>query len=462
MNAAAVSGGLKQWLNLWVVNFQSLKLKYEKEPLERDSLKFINKKAHCSGSLSDKLEPYFYLLSYPALGYVFVLYFLEKSGVNSLYQWALVGLAIGFFLYSALRFFHYAADIIIYSIFTCISIIFVPFAPKFFYLIGTENIHLGGKFMFLLFGFFVAFYGIYSFLMLPALLKVFFRTLATDKDRQAHLLFLLSMAALGWGLWLQNGGHWQNMAVLNSPIVVPLLNWKIPFTESLGFLFALLGFVHDPVAGVLSVATQAYISAFALFMCAGVLGLFAEIRLHKSAVGVQPRFALLAFVLFWLAVFVEVVLHWSGAPVLHPSLIVFNRAFAVLAFAVYLFWRRAAKYGEPVRGADGVFKAACDWAEVEGWKIAAWLLGVLWLSTQLSHVWLNGFPEPIQYILCSVLLVVPLRKIIGFKHEFDTLLAPYRNALQLERDSYQPPPVIATEKETSDALGDDDDDDKGR
>jgi len=175
-------------------------------------------------------------------------------------------------------------------------------------------------------------------------------------------------------------------------------------------------------------------------------------------VGVQPRFALLAFVLFWLAVFVEVALHWSGTPALPPELILFNRAFAVLAFAVYLFWRRVAKKGEPVRGADGVFKAACDWAELEGWKIAAWLLGVLWLSTQLSHVWLNGFPEPIKDILFVVLLAVPLRKIIGFKHEFDSLLAPYHDALQLERDSYQPPPVVATEKETRGALGDDDDD----
>lgn len=292
---------------------------------------------------------------------------------------------------------------------------------------------------------------------LPLLLVGAVGTIRLDKDRQAHLLFLLSMAALGWALWLQNGGHWQKMAVLDSPIVLPLVNWKIPFTDSIGFLFALLGFVHDPVAGSLSVAVQAHINEIVLFMGAGLLFLFAEIRLHKSAVGVQPRFALLAFVLFWLAVFVEVALHWSSAPVFHPALILFNRALAVLAFGVYLFWRRVAKYGEPVRGADGVFKAACDWAELEGWKIAAWLLGVLWLSTQLSHTWLDDFPEAIQYILCIVLLGVPLRKIIGFKHEFDSLLAPYRNALQLERESYQPPPVVATEKETRDALGDDDD-----
>ncbi len=280
-------------------------------------------------------------------------------------------------------------------------------------------------------------------------------TYSATKDRQAHLLFLLSMAALGWALWLQSGGHWQQMAVLDSPVVVPLLNWKIPLTDNLGFLFALLGFVHDPVAGSLSVASQAPISALTLFVAAGLLFLFAEIRLHKSEVGIQPRFALLAFVLFWATVFLDVALHWSGALVLPPELILFNRAFAVLAFAVYLFWRRVAKNGEPVRGADGVFKRACDWAEVEGWKIAAWLLGVLWLATELSYLWPSGFPEQVKYLLCVALLAVPVRKIIGFKHEFDSYLSAYRNAQQLERESYQPPPVIATADETRRALGDD-------
>lgn len=290
---------------------------------------------------------------------------------------------------------------------------------------------------------------------LPALVVGVCGTLRADKDRQAHLLFLLSMAALGWALWLQSGGHWQQMAVLDSPVVVPLLNWKIPLTDPLGFLFALLGFVHDPVAGSLSVASQAHISALTLFVAAGLLFLFAEIRLHKSEVGIQPRFALLAFVLFWATVFLDVALHWSGAPVLPPELILFNRAFAVLAFAVYLFWRRVAKNGEPVRGADGVFKRACDWAEVEGWKIAAWLLGVLWLATELSYLWPSGFPEQVKYLLCVALLAVPVRKIIGFKHEFDSYLSAYRNAQQLERESYQPPPVIATADETRRALGDD-------
>ena len=289
----------------------------------------------------------------------------------------------------------------------------------------------------------------------PFCLVKILNTYRTDKDRQAYMLFVASMAALGWGLWLQNSGHWQQMAVLDSPVVVPLLNWKIPLTDPLGFLFALLGFVHDPVEGSLSVASQVPISALTLFVAAGLLFLFAEIRLHKSEVGIQPRFALLAFVLFWAAVFLDVALHWSGAPVLPPELILFNRAFAVLAFAVYLFWRRVAKNGEPVRGADGVFKRACDWAEVEGWKIAAWLLGVLWLATELSYLWPSGFPEQVKYLLCVALLAVPVRKIIGFKHEFDSYLSAYRNAQQLERESYQPPPVIATADETRRALGDD-------
>jgi hypothetical protein len=370
----------------------------------------------------------------------------------------LIGALLGFFFgacsVAAFTFFLHALDIIFYF---CVMSLLPFFIPILLFFSQEPQSHVVYLFAFTA----ATLFFLALWYMVPAAFMSTLRTLTTDKDRQAHLLFVASMALLGWGLWLQNGGNLQNMAVLDSPIVLPLVNWKIPFTDSLGFLFALLGFVHDPVAGSLSVAVQAHINEIALFMGAGLLFLFAEIRLHKSAVGVQPRFALLAFVLFWLAVFVEVALHWSSAPALHPAVILFNRAFAVLAFGVYLFWRRVAKYGEPVRGADGVFKAACDWAELEGWKIAAWLLGLLWLSTQLSDVWLNGFPEPIQYILYIVLLGVPLRKIIGFKHEFDSLLAPYRNALQLERESYQPPPVVATEKETRDALGDDDDD-KGR
>ncbi len=456
MNAAAVSGGLKQWLNLWLSGSSAINKGLTNEIFPRNFL-FSGWDWH-KKDLGEKAA-----ILFPACLLLLMFY---MGGVGYLIQSNISGpLACSVVFYAfiiallALGFIIYAADLIFFALLS----VGIPLLLVYGIIQLIEFITFGqGDLMARLAAFAAtAFLAFICFSMMLVSIPGFYisilRTFSIDKDRQAHLLFVASVALLGWALWLQNGGNWQNMAVLDSPIVLPLLNWKIPFTDSIGFLFALLGFVHDPVAGSLSVAVQAHINEIVLFMGAGLLFLFAEIRLHKSAVGVQPRFALLAFVLFWLAVFVEVALHWSSAPVFHPALILFNRALAVLAFGVYLFWRRVAKYGEPVRGADGVFKAACDWAELEGWKIAAWLLGLLWLSTQLSHTWLNGFPDPIKYILCIVLLGVPLRKIIGFKHEFDSLLAPYRNALQLERESYQPPPVVATEKETRDALGDDDD-----
>lgn len=461
MNAVAGS----RWATFWAEGAEEIR-KFVSEPYERKvDIKF--------NTFRDKFSVFSLLYVLSIFGYMFAVLsifaaannvsvtYLFSSMMDNTFRGPILEeyyfafsfahaayITFAIFLFPLWKFLEYAADPIISHLLIAIIAL----------LVILLEINDGRLF----YGFFG--WGGLAFIVLaaPFYLAKILNTYRIDKDRQAHLLFVASVALLGWALWLQNGGNWQQMAVLDSPIVLPLVNWKIPFTDSIGFLFALLGFVHDPVAGSLSVAVQAHINEIVLFMGAGLLFLFAEIRLHKSAVGVQPRFALLAFVLFWLAVFVEVALHWSGTPALPPELILFNRAFAVLAFGVYLFWRRVAKYGEPVRGADGVFKAACDWAELEGWKIAAWLLGLLWLSTQLSHTWLNDFPEAIQYIICIVLLGVPLRKIIGFKHEFDTLLVPYRNALQLERESYQPPPVVATEKETRDALGDDDDDDKGR
>lgn len=392
------------------------------------------------------LESKFLLMAWPVGTAALLAFNAQNNGV----PWLIGALLGGFFgvaIMAAFTFIGYAIDVIFVFCSVLLLFLILPLAGLVDFISGNDIPLLLaiGCIIYLL---------LFSWLPFAVFLSVL-KTISVDKDRQAHLLFLLSMAALGWALWLQSGGHWQQMAVLDSPIVVPLLNWKIPLTDNLGFLFALLGFVHDPVAGSLSVASQVPISALTLFVAAGLLFLFAEIRLHKSEVGIQPRFALLAFVLFWAAVFLDVALHWSGAPVLLPELILFNRAFAVLAFAVYLFWRRVAKNGEPVRGADGVFKRACDWAEVEGWKIAAWLLGVLWLATELSYLWPSGFPEQVKYLLCVALLAVPVRKIIGFKHEFDSYLSAYRNAQQLERESYQPPPVIATADETRRALGDD-------
>lgn len=287
---------------------------------------------------------------------------------------------------------------------------------------------------------------------LPSWCRIWFRTIVYDKDRQAHMLFMLSMAVLAWGLWLQSGGNWQQIAVLKVPI------FEIPWTESLGFPLAIVGFVHDPVGSAVSSVVQASANQTLVIILAAVaLFALAENRLHQSAVGVRPKFAALVFALLVVSVCLEIALHAAGAPDLPSVLILFNRAFAVLALGVYLFWRRVAKNGEPVRGADGEFRKACDYAEKQALKIALWLLGLVWLATQLSHGFPNGFP-PLVLSAFGIAASFPFVWMVNFKREFDNQLGHYNEALRMQRASYEPPPISASDDEIRRALGDEDKD----
>lgn len=279
------------------------------------------------------------------------------------------------------------------------------------------------------------------------------KTLYLDKDRQAHTLFVASSALLGWGLWLQNGGNWQGMAVMNAPIVVPLVHWEIPFTESVALPFALFGFVHDPVGSAVSTVAHAPLNAtLALFSGAAVLFFFAVNRLQYSVVGVRPEWAWLAFALGCAAVYLDVALHWAGAPALPFVLILFNRAVAVLALGVYLFWRTDAKRGLPVPGVTNEYKTAFDMADQSAWKIAAWLLGLLWAATQFSHGFGGEFPEWVKTVLIGLLVAFPVRDAVKFNSEFRNALGRYNQLAALYQQSYKPPSTVATDAQIRDAL----------
>lgn len=348
-------------------------------------------------------------------------------------------MALALFALAAGVFVMYAADLIIMSCIGGGGLFFY-----YFLLAHEHNTTPAQIFLFCLLPAFLVF-----LYLLPAYIQSGWRTFRRDKDRQAHMLFLLSMATLVWALWLQNGGNWQQMARLNVPI------FEIPWTESLGFPLAIVGFVHDPVGSAVSSMVQASANqTLVIILAAGALFALAENRLHQSKVGVRPRFALLVFALLVVSVCFEIAIHAARAPVLHPFLILFNRAFAVLALGVYLFWRRVAKNGEPVRGADGEYRKACDYAEKRAWKIALWLLGLVWLATQLSPGFPNGFP-PLVLSAFGIAASFPFVWIVNFKSEFDNQLGHYNDALRMQKASYEPPPISASDDEIRSALGDD-------
>jgi len=354
-----------------------------------------------------------------------------------------------------LGFIIYAADLIFYALLS----VGIPLLSVYGIIQLTEFITFGqGDLIAKLAAFaataFLAFICLSMMLMsIPGLYISILRTFGIDKDRQAHLLFMLSMAALGWALWLQSGGNWQQMALLNSPITLPGFD-PIPFTASISFPFALLGWIENSAGSALSFASAASTNEIlALFASAAVLFFFASNRIQLSAVGVRPEFALLAFALFWVSVLFDVALHWHSAPVLPPVLILFNRAFAVLALCVSLFWRNAAKRGEDVPGADGEYRKACDAAEQTARKIGLWLLALVWLATQLSHA--NISPVAFYWIkaaMIGVFVAIPLRLMIQFKSDFQKALGRYNQLLALWQQSYKPPPTVATDAQVRDAL----------
>ena len=349
----------------------------------------------------------------------------------------------------------YAADLIFYALLS----VGIPLLSVYGIIQLTEFITFGqGDLIAKLAAFvataFLAFICLSMMLMsIPGLYISILRTFRIDKDRQAHLLFLLSMAALALGLFLQNGGNWQQMASLNSPITIPGFA-PIPFTASISFPFALLGWIENPAGAVLSSASAASTNVIlALFASAAALFFFAANRIQLSAVGVRPEFALLAFALFWVSVLFDVALHWHSAPVLPPALVLFNRAFAVLALVVSLFWRNAAKRGKDVPGADGEYIKACDAAEQTARKIGLWLLGLVWLATQLSHANLSPVAFYwVKFVMISAFIAIPLRLMIQFKLDFQKALGRYNQLLDLWQQSYKAPSTVATDAQVRDAL----------
>ena len=360
---------------------------------------------------------------------------------------ALLCSVVGVVLGIIFLFLVYASDII----FIILVVATITLVVLFFLLFLSYEAFFVGLDAFLVF---IVLLCLFSFFIMKYL-SFFYKALKTlwkDFDRQAHFLFLLSMATLAYALWLQNGGNWHQMARLNVPI------FEIPWTESLGFPLAIVGFVHDPVGSAVSSVVQASANQTLVIILAAVaLFALAENRLHQSAVGVRPKFAALVFALLVVSVCLEIALHAAGAPDLPSVLILFNRAIAVLALGVYLFWRRVAKNGEPVRGADGEFRKACDYAEKQALKIALWLLGLVWLATQLSHGFPNGFP-PLVLSAFGIAASVPFVWIVNFKREFDNQLGHYNEALRMQRASYEPPPISASDDEIRRALGDEDED----
>lgn len=450
MNAVAVSGGLKQWLNLWVVNFQSLKLNYEKEPIKRDEISLWEKNARFLGKLFSPL-PYI-LMAF--IGVAIPTGLLQAS----FDQWPpillFVAALFGVFLAGAGTFFFHSLDLIIKSVITAFMIAFSIFSPVIFYLIWASAINLGLKCLLSILAFLFAFSGIYSLLMLPALIKVFFKTLAIDNDRQAHFLFVASMALLGWGLWLQNGGNWQGMAALNIPFVLPLLDWSIPWTESIGFPFALLGYVHDPAGAVVSGIAQAHSGEIvALLGAATLLLLFAKAQLKNAGTPLHPALPLLTLALLLASVCLDIALHWSGAPVLPPALILFNRAFAVLALGVLVFWWGNIPIGgETVPGAENDLGIARGQAAMRALKVCFWCVALVFVMTAASHFsgeWRHG----IRLILVG-LWMVPARMAINFPNDYRDDLQQYRKAKQMWEQSYSPARIVPTKAEIDSALGD--------
>lgn len=368
-----------------------------------------------------------------------------------------LGAALGFFVYVTIKFLirnPHIPETIMQIIMTVIAILVGPFLIKLIYRcvinFNASNVELETKLITiavllgLLAGCLTLIY------KLPDLLKRLF----SGKTQQAYSLFILSMAALGWGLWLQNGGNWQGMAALNIPFVLPLLDWSIPWTESIGFPFALLGYIHDPAGAVVSGIAQAHSGEIvALLGAATLLLLFAKAQLKNAGTPLHPALPLLTLALLLASVCLDIALHWSGAPALHPAMILFNRAFSVLALGVLLFWWGNIPIGgEDVPGAESDMGIARGKAAMRALKICFWCVGLVFVMTAASHFsgeWRHG----IRLILVG-LWMVPARMAINFPNDYRDDLQQYRKAKQMWEQSYSPARIVPTKAEIDNALGD--------
>lgn len=359
-----------------------------------------------------------------------------------------VGGGILFFLFYAADFFIMLGLLFLFISSFCI--ILIQLSPA--------SSHNAGTFIFKLF--FCPPALLFLLYMLPAFMKASWRTFWRDKSRQAHMLFLLSMAALGWALWLLNGGNWQQMAAFNSPVKIPFFD-AIPYTDIVAAPFALVGLIEN--SGVWYSTFKAhFVDIVASLSAAAVLFFFAINRLGISIAPLRPQFGLFAFAIFFLAVYLEIALHWAGAPALPPELILFNRAFAVLAFAVYLFWRERCKDAPDAdfeKDDNGDFDEAiasylnaCDEAEARAWHIATWLLALVLAATFLSRLSLSDFPYLPFALIIGLFLFYPVRLMMTFNGDFQAALLRYNKLLKLHQKTYQSPPTVATREQIQEAL----------
>ena len=296
MNAVAGS----RWAAFWAEFVEDLR-KFVSEPFERKvDIKF--------NTIGDKFGVFSLLCLLALSGYMFAVlsFFAAANNVSVTYLFSsmlhntfngpipeyyfvfsfahMASITFAIFLFPLWKFLEYAADPIIRHLLIAIIA----------FLVILLEINDGSLF----YGFFG--WGGIAFIVLsaPFYLAKIFNTFRVDKDRQAHLLFVASMVLLGWALWLQNGGNWQSMAAFNAPVVLPVMHWEIPFTESAALPFALFGFVHDPAGAVVSTVAHAPLNTtLALFAAAAVLFFFAVERLQYSVVGVRPALAWWAFAL---------------------------------------------------------------------------------------------------------------------------------------------------------------------
>lgn len=360
------------------------------------------------------------------------------------------------FAQAAGLFLFYAADLLLLGAFAIFLIALLPFEARFFYeLFTVPQPNLVSYFLRACCSIFVLLFAIIGITLLylfTAGVGAVIRTLKRDRDRQAHLLFLLSMAALGSALWLQSGGNWQSMAALNVPISIPGF-FTIPNTEILNFPFALLGLIDNPVGSAVSAGAHSSLNQ-ALLLLAVSLGFFflASNVLSYSPEVPQPVFVWLALALCAAAVCVDISFHWYGASLWPPYVILFNRAFAILAGGVYLFWRSKGKKGFPVPGASGEFQLAFEMADQSARRIALWLLGFVVVATQSSIVLKGELPEWSITVGVVIFTLFPFRYMTNFKREFDEARGRYDELRDLSENSYSPPSTVATDEQVRDAL----------
>lgn len=265
-------------------------------------------------------------------------------------------------------------------------------------------------------------------------------------EKRAYFLLILVAITIMMAFANHEQAAWAFWQAHSIPIVIPGLDWKIPGTDALGFPFALIGFYNSPIAAGMEGASHARIIVFSLYALAFFLFIFARILLEKGRVLLEPGLVLCVFSLLVLSFSFEILSHANGFPIKEKDMdlvLAGNRIFALVMLVLLLFWRETAKASsETVPGANGLFYQAMTAAEDDAKTIGGATLFLIWLYTQLSHVWPGGFPDLVTKGMCF-LASFPFIHALNFvrKQRKNPYYQQYMEALKISRRSPNPPPA---------------------